>query len=640
MIRHALINGALIHAALVTFALVTFALPAVALPAQTQQPAAVLAATAQSAADYVRRVAEIPMRDGVTLHTVIVIPKGASGAPILLTRTPYSADWMAGEDHPAMATVLDRFDHVTDVILDGGYIRVVQDIRGKFGSGGDFVVTRPLRGTSQNASDTDEATDAWDTIDWLVKNLPESNGRVGAIGISYDGFETLMATIDPHPALKVAVPMDPMVDGWRGDDWMHNGAFRQMLMPAIFGGEERDNSGELPWGQSDLYDIFMRAGSAGELGRRHGMEAGRFWREITRHPAYDDYWRSQAVDMALSERPLTVPMMIVSSLWDQEDIYGALAVYRALEPKDSGNDKVFLSIGPWSHGQSRENGSHLGDIQFGEDTARAWRSDVLAPFLARYLKNRPMDVAPVTAFRSGDNTWHRAEAWPTEATVPAKLYLRPGLGLGFEAAPGPATTVDYVSDPARPVTFLTRPIRSGDERWSSWLTSDQRNASSRPDVLTFTSEVLTAPVMIAGRPVAHLTASTSGTDSDWIVKLIDVYPDETPQDPAMSGYQLPIAMDIFRGRYRETLSEGRPLQANAPLRYEFALPNASHVFRPGHRIMVQIQSSWFPLYDRNPQTFVPNIFFAEPADFVAATQKVTVSGPEASFISLPIVQQP
>lgn len=608
--------------------------PAQAFP-QTAAPARV---AATPAANYERRVVKIPMRDGVTLHTVIVIPTGAADAPILMTRTPYSADWMTEADSPDMATILTGFDHATDVIMEGGYIRVVQDIRGKFGSTGDFVVTRPLRGTALNTTDTDESTDAWDTIDWLVRNVPESNGRVGVMGVSYDGFETLMAMIDPHPALKVAVPMDPMVDGWRGDDWMHNGAFRQMLMPALYGGEDQTNSPELPWGSTDFHDIFMRAGSAGALARRHDFPTTGFWGQVVAHPAYDEFWSSQAVDRILGERPLTVPTMIVSGLWDQEDIYGAQAVYRALEPKDTDNDRVFLSIGPWSHGQSREDGSRLGDVTFDHDTAGRWRREVLAPFLAHHLKDAPMDVAPVTAFRTGQDAWHRQTAWPAETTKVSNLYLLPGLGLGFEVASGPATTADYVSDPARPVNFVPRPFRSGDERWSSWLASDQRKVSSRPDVLTFTSEVLTEPLTIAGLPVVHLTASTSGTDSDWVVKLIDVYPDQVEADPVMGGYQLPIAMDIFRGRYRETLAEARPIPADTPLRYEYALPNASHTFRPGHRIMVQIQSSWFPLYDRNPQTFVPNIFFAPPDAYVKATQKVTVSGPNASYIALPIVR--
>ncbi len=592
-------------------------------------------------ADFTRRVVEIPMRDGARLHTVILVPKGAKDAGILLTRTPYDADKLTG--HAAsgrLASVLQGYDNATDVIVAGGYIRVVQDVRGKYGSDGGYVMNRPLAGTALNPTKVDHATDTWDTIDWLVKHLPESNGRVGIIGISYDGFTPLMALIDPHPALKVSVPMNPMVDGWRGDDWFHNGAFRQFGLPYIW--EQiatRDNSAKWTTSVYDQYELYMRAGSAGALAQARGLDQIGFYKKISEHPAYDAFWQEQAMDRILAKQPLKVPTMLVHSLWDQEDIYGAMAVYRALEPKDAANDMVYLTMGPWFHGQAIQNGSNLGAIDWDADTAKQWRRDVLAPFLAHYLKGEAMDVAPVTAFQSGANRWQRLQSWSGEEGA-AKLYLKPGMTLGFDPAAG-AATADYVSDPASPVTYEARPIRpQGYEGnpWPTWLTDDQRAVSGRPDVLTFAGPVLTAPVTIAGAPVVHLTASTSGTDSDWVVKLIDVYPDEVPEKPGMGGYQLAVGMDIFRGRYRENLSEAKPLTANAPLKYSFALPAANHVFLPGHRIMVQIQSSWFPLYDRNPQTFVPNIFFAKPADYVKATQRVTIAGPDASYISLPMAK--
>ena len=581
------------------------------------------------------------MRDGVKLHTVILVPRGAKDAGILLTRTPYNADGLTGHaDSGRLASVLQGYDNATDVIVAGGYIRVVQDVRGKYGSGGGYVMNRPLAGTALNPTKVDHATDTYDTIDWLVKHLPESNGRVGIIGISYDGFTPLMALIDPHPALKVSVPMNPMVDGWRGDDWFHNGAFRQFGLPYIWQQiATRDNSAKWTTSVYDQYDLFMRAGSAGALATAHGLDQIGFYQKISRHPAYDAFWQEQAMDRILAKQPLKVPTMLVHSLWDQEDIYGALAVYRALEPKDAANDMVFLTMGPWFHGQGIQNGSNLGAIDWDADTGKQWRHDVLAPFLAHYLKGEAMDVAPVTAFQSGTNRWQRLQHWSGDEGA-TKLYLKPGMTLGFDAAAGVATA-DYVSDPASPVTYEARPIRpQGYEGnpWPTWLTDDQRPVSSRPDVLTFTGPVLTAPVTIAGAPVVHLTASTSGTDSDWVVKLIDVYPDEVPEKPGMGGFQLAVGMDIFRGRYRESLSEAKPLTANAPLKYSFALPAANHVFLPGHRIMVQVQSSWFPLYDRNPQTFVPNIFFAKPGDYVKATQRVTIAGPDASYVSLPMAK--
>lgn len=591
-----------------------------------------------AAANYERRVFDIPMRDGVKLHTVIVIPKGAKNAPILLTRTPYNAETMTRQaESNDMLVLLEGFDNAADVIVAGGYIRVVQDIRGKHGSGGDFVMTRPLAGSPYNRTSVDEATDAYDTIDWLVKQVAESNDKVGIIGISYDGFTALMALVNPHPALKVAVPMDPMVDGWRGDDWFHNGAFRQYAIAAIHGSETRDNSREFPWDSVDRYDSFMRAGSVGELARRNGTDTVQFWRHIVEHPAYDEFWQSQALDKILASQPLTVPVMIAGSLWDQEDIYGATAVYQAIESRDHTGKQVYLTLGPWHHAQSIFDGSSVGKIRWGHDTAKWWRQQVLAPFLAHHLKGAPMDVAPVTAFQSGTNEWRRLQQWPP-TPVNAKLYLKPNGELGFDAPAGPMQTADYSSDPANPVTFVPRPMRVDDngEQWESWLTADQRTSAARSDVLTFTSKVLDKAVSIAGEPMVKLTASTSGTDSDWIVKLIDVYPDRVAGDAAMSGYQLPIAMEIFRGRYRQSLSQAERIEPNEPLRYEFALPDAHHVFQPGHRIMVQVQSSWFPLYDRNPQTFVANIFLAKPGDYVKATQKIVVAGPDASHIELPI----
>ena len=355
--------------------------------------------------DYVRRDVMIPMRDGVKLHTVILVPKGAKGAPILLTRTPYNATELTSHAQSAhLGPILDGYDNATDVIVEGGYIRVVQDVRGKYGSEGDYVMNRPLRGP-QNPTPVDHATDTYDTIDWLVKNVPESNGKVGILGISYDGFLPLMALVNPHPALKVSVPMNPMVDGWMGDDWFHNGAFRQQNMPYIYE-QEATRANDAKWWTShfDDYDMFMQAGSAGELGRRRGLEQIGFWRKILEHPAYDAFWRDQAMDKVLAAQPLKVPVMLVHSLWDQEDIYGAIAVYKAIKPKDTGNDKVFLVMGPWHHGQEIGDGSTLGALKFGSDTALYFRREILRPFLDQYLKDGApkADVAPVDGVRDRD----------------------------------------------------------------------------------------------------------------------------------------------------------------------------------------------------------------------------------------------
>jgi putative CocE/NonD family hydrolase len=596
--------------------------------------------------DYVKRDVMIPMRDGVKLHTVIIVPKGAKRAPVLLTRTPYNATNLTSHAQSAhLGPVLSGYDNMTEVIVEGGYIRVVQDIRGKFGSEGDYVMTRPVRGPL-NPTPVDHATDTYDTIEWLLKNVPESNGRVGILGISYDGFLSLMGLVDPHPALKVAVPMNPMVDGWRGDDWFHNGAFRQQGMPYVYN-QQATRANDAKWWTDafDDYDVYLRAGSAGELGRQRGMDQLGFWVKLTEHAAYDAFWREQAMDRVLGSRPLSVPVMLVHGLWDQEDIYGAPAVYKAIEPKDTNNDKVFLVLGPWNHGQQIGDASSLGPLKFGSDTGLYFRREILWPFLDQYLREgaAKADIAPVVAFETGTNTWRRLQSWPSGAKA-TPLYLNAGLKLSFTAPKnGDSQAEEYLSDPAKPVPFRARPIQPvGYEApltWPQWLVDDQREASGRTDVVAFVSEPLSAPLRIAGQPVANLIASTSGTDSDWVVKLIDVYPDEVAGQPALGGYQLMVSADIFRGRYRESFETPKALTPDKPLLYKFELPTANHVFLPGHRLMVQIQSSWFPLYDRNPQTFVPNIFWAKPADYRKAVQRVWHSPDQASFIGLPVAGQ-
>ncbi len=602
--------------------------------------------------NYTRTEVMIPMRDGVKLHTVILVPKDAAHAGMVLTRTPYNANVLTmNTPSTDMGATLWGYDNATETIVEGGYIRVVQDIRGKYGSEGDDVMNRPIHGPL-NPTPVDESTDTYDTIDWLTKHISQSNGKVCVIGISYDGFLALMPMIHPHPALKCVVPMNPMVDGWRGDDWFHNGAFREQGMPYIYEQEAtRDNSARWLISDFDDYDAYMNAVSAGHLGEERGMDQLGFWREVTEHPAYDKFWQDQAVDRVLTAQPFTVPTMLVDSLWDQEDIYGAMAVYRALLPKDS-DHKLYLVIGPWHHGQEIEDASSLGAIHFHSDTGQYFRTHLLAPFLAHFLKDDPppLTIAPVNAFVTGTDHWEKLDKWPSGcllgegtgcAPEETPLYLEPGEKLGFSAPAAGDPYDEYVSDPAKPVPFRIRPSQpigyTPDLSWVRWLVDDQREFAGRTDVVTFRSDVLTKPLKISGRPVAHIIASTSGTDSDWVVKLIDVYPPQVAGDAELGGYQLPIAMDIFRGRYRENFSTPHPIPPNVPLLYEFALPTSNHVFRPGHRIMVQVQSSWFPLYDRNPQTYVPNIFFAKESDYKKATQRIFHEPAKESYIELPVV---
>jgi len=600
--------------------------------------------------DYVLRQVMIPMRDGVKLNTVILIPRGAKRAPMLLTRTPYGASGRGAANSSAhLSAVIDSTDVADDAVVNGGYIRVLQDVRGKHGSEGDYVMTRPLHGPL-NPTSVDHSTDTYDTIDWLVKNVPESNGKVGILGISYDGFTSLMALVHPHPALRAAVPINAMADGWRGDDWFHNGAFRLDSLTYIHD-QEATRGSELEWWSDhyDDYDTWLAAGSAGDMARLHGLEQLGFAAKVMQHPAYDAFWQDQALDGILAREGVTVPTMLVHSLWDQEDIYGNIAVWKALQARPGDKSNLFLVMGPWYHHQERLDGSRVGAIEFGSDTAAYFRLQLLRPFLDHYLKDDapPLDLAPVTAFETGTNRWQSLAAWPSGCTSGCtiehrKLYLQPGGALSFTAPDG-AGFESYVSDPTKPVPYLPRPIHiggdSGAPHWQTWLVSDQRDVASRTDVLSFSTSALEKPLKISGEAIANLIASTTGTDGDFVVKLIDVYPDEVGRDPAMGGYQLMVAVDILRGRYRDSFSDPKPIPANKSQVFRFALPTANHVFLPGHRIMVQVQSTLFPVYDRNPQTYVDNIFFAKPGDYRKATIKIFAASREASFVDLPVVTQ-
>ncbi|MDB5364338.1 MAG: CocE/NonD family hydrolase [Rhodospirillales bacterium] len=599
-------------------------------------------------ADYVKRDVMIPMRDGVKLRTVIVLPKGAKGAPMLLERTPYNAGHRF--DRNASFNRLSRLPLDDEPFTADGYIRIYQDVRGKEGSEGEYVMTRPLVGPL-NPTKVDHSTDAYDTIDWLVTNVPESNGKVGMIGSSYDGFTVVMAMINPHPALKVAVPMCPMIDGWIGDDWFHNGAFRQPNFDYIYSQTSaRRTSEHMPHLGYDDYEGYRAAGSAGDYAKRAGLDQFPFWRKILEHPAYDSFWQDQALDKILAKQPLAVPTMWVTSIWDQEDIYGGIAAYAATEPKDGANDKNFLVLGPWRHSGARGDGDKLGVIKFDTDTALQFRRDILKPFLDQYLKDGApkSNISPVTAYETGTNHWTRYKSWPLScekgcASTSKPIYLQAGFKLGFAAPAADANAGanahdDYISDPNKPVPNWPRPVRLGDaDAWRRWLVRDQRFVADRPDVLSYVSDVLTEPMRLGGAPMVNLFAATTGTDSDWVVKLIDVYPEEVPSQAELGGYQLMVAADIFRGRYRESLEHPSAIPADQAQRYRFALPTVNHVFLPGHRVMVQIQSSWFPVYDRNPQSFVPNIFLAKATDYKVATQRIYHSGAAASSIELPIV---
>jgi putative CocE/NonD family hydrolase len=591
----------------------------------------------------------IPMRDGVRLFTVVLIPKNVDEPmPIVLTRTPYNALGATSRvPSPDIAMATGISD---EPLVRNGYIRVYQDVRGKYKSEGDYVMNLPPRGPL-HSREVDHVTDAWDTIEWLVKNVQNNNGRVGITGVSYPGFLTLMALIDPHPALKAAIPVCAMVDGWIGDDWFHNGAFRPVMLDYVYNQtSSADSSYQIPHGYYDFYTAVLEAGSSGELGKRYRADELPAWNRLVENPSYTGYWRQQAVDRLLEEVSLEVPTMTVHGLYDQEDIYGPIKTYQTLEAKDGQNDRNYLVIGPWIHGQSWGDGSTLGKIKLGADTSLHFREGVRQAFWDEHLKGKePSEpIPPVLAFEMGANRWRSYDSWPPQGKVEHnKLYLQPGGGLAFEP-PAADTGVgfdEYVSDPAKPVPYRVRPIRpsfTDDDyaTWRWWLTYDQRPFSDRTDVLTFVSETLTDPVTISGDVTATLFASTSGSDSDWVVKLIDLYPNEVPRQPELGGYQLMVSADIFRGRFRENPEKAEPIPSGEVLPYRIRMPHASHTFRRGHRVMVHVQSTWFPVYDRNPQTFVDNVMWAEPGDYRKATQRIHHSPDAASYIELQVNTRP
>lgn len=594
-----------------------------------------------TANDYVKREVMVPMRDGTRLYTVIVIPKGAVNAPIVLTRTPYDAESRAKRaDSPSMLATLPLSD---EVFVKAGYIRVYQDVRGKYKSEGDYILTRPPIGPL-NPTNVDHTTDAWDTIDWLVNkaNLPESNGKVGMIGSSYEGFTVVMALLKPHPALKVAAPESPMIDGWMGDDWFHYGAFRLANIGWIASQTGYKGKGDEPGtGIYDQYEEFRRIGSAGEWAKRSGFDQLPAWQRMVKHASYDEWWQGQALDRLLAANPTDIPTIWEQGLWDQEDMYGAIHAWEALVAKGkTGNN--FLVMGPWRHSQINREGRELGPLKWAGDTAAQFREQMVLPLFDQYLRGGPAVSLPAaTLYNTGENHWDHFAKWPLAceqgcANPMTPLYLGAGGSLGFER--GSAGGDSYVSDPAKPVPHLPRPVNFNDGRWGDWLVSDQRSVDGRSDVMTYQTGALDKPVRVSGVPMADMFAKTTGTDGDFVVKLIDVYPDEVAGDPKMGGYQLAVSLDIFRGRYRESFAKPSAIPAGKVQRYRFRLPAVNHVFQPGHRIMVQVQSSLFPLYDRNPQKYVPNIFLAGRDDYVPATVTIARGGAEASAVWLPVVR--
>ena len=581
-------------------------------------------------AHFTRTEAMVPMRDGVKLYTQIYTPARATEpVPFLFLRTPYGIGNLTSEQ------LVAALSELTD------YVIVRQDIRGRFKSEGQFVMLRQPRDPADTKA-IDEGTDTYDTIEWLLKNVSNHNSRVGMVGTSYGAWLSVMGMLDPHPALKAIVQQASPADMWIGDDFHHNGAFR--LSYGLEYCYMMESSKEITdvtklIDRFDAYEWYLDLGPLSNANEKHFKGRLPTWNDFVNHPDYDAFWKRQGFEPWLTR--VTVPTMNVAGWWDQEDFYGPIKIYELLERHDSKNQN-FLVIGPWNHGGwSRGDGSKLGAVSFGSPTAEHYRKNILAPFFAHYLKGQGSDKrTEAITFRTGSNKWVEHNEWPPKQNVVAKkLYFHPNGKLSFDAPAANSQTAfdSFVSDPAKPVPYRKRPIevRSG---WSTWLVEDQRFVHHRPDVLTWVTDTLSEDVVVSGKIIANLFASTTGTDSDWIVKLIDVYPERYEPDPKMGGYQLMIAGDVFRGRYYKSFEKPEPLPANKAVHYQIGFPANDHVFQKGHRIMVQVQSTWFPVIDRNPQRFVPNIFLAKESDFQPATQRVYRAGPTASHIAVPVIQ--
>ena len=588
--------------------------------------------------DYQRSEAMIPMRDGVKLHAVILKPADiAAPLPILLQRTPYGADGTNRASFSASRPELAR----------DGYIYVVEDIRGRYKSEGQFEMNRPLK-DHHDPKAIDESTDAYDTVGWLVANVPGNNGRVGVVGTSYPGFTAIMAGIDPNPAVKAISPQAPMIDAWMGDDFFHNGAFRQsygydygLMMES-----SKENS-QVSYGKDkegkamDGYDFFLDRGSFIEDVKKSGSKMLPTWQRFIDHPSYDSVWRAHGVENVLHS--VAVPTLTVGGTYDQEDMYGSQEEYATLEPFDT-NHINFLVLGPWRHGSWAATTRHLGNVEYGEPIGKEFRAQIEAKFFAHYLKDAPgsdasgFPLEDTASFETGTNKWKYYSHFPPKEAQVESLHLEGDGQLSWGDAKTPAKT-SYVSDPANPVPYRHRPIQptyGPGSQWYTWLTEDQRFVTDRKDVAVWKLPVLKKDLVVTGEVMADIFASTTGTDNDMVVKLIDEYPDDDP-DAKMRGYELMTNMEIFRGRYLDSFETPRPIRAGSVREYRFSLHDVDHVFKAGHTVMVEVQSTWFPLYDRNPQTFVPNIMTAKPEDYKAETITIYSDPEHDSTLQMPLM---
>ena len=577
----------------------------------------------------------IPMRDGTKLFTVILTPVNAKQAlPFLIQRTPYGADIPVKEDSSFSIVGTSLYS-----MGKGGYIFILQDMRGKFKSEGVFEMNRPLYHVKDKTK-TDESTDAFDTVDWLVKNIKHNNGKAGIYGISYLGYTALNASVDPHPALKASSPQASPADMFLGDDFHHNGAFRLSygLEYSYMVENAKEANSSFPFPAYDLYDWYLHLGSLANVNEKYYHNRLPSWNDFAKHPDYDGFWKNQST--LTHVRAPQIPMLHVGGYYDQEDLNGPQVMYAALEKLDTFH-RSHLVLGPWFHGQwGRGKGDSLGKIDF-ESMTSAWFQDLQKQWFDYWLKGiGDGNFNEAYCFQTGSNQWKSYESWPPKEAVIRNLYAGANNTASFDKPESASGSVTYISDPAKPVPYRTTPIEATygpGSRWRFWQVEDQRFVTTRPDVVSFTAETLTEDLTVTGKITAHVFASTTGTDADFVVKLIDVYPDFNQKSMSMSGYQFPVTMEVFRGRFRKSFENPEPFIPGKPEEIVIDLHQVNHTFKKGHRIMVQVQSSWFPVIDRNPQKFVPNIFEAKESDYMKAEHTIYFTDKYPTHLELPVM---
>jgi putative CocE/NonD family hydrolase len=585
---------------------------------------------------YVKTSYMIPMRDGIMLNTIVLTPTDErSSYPFLITRTPYGIDGT----FPAANQIIslsNRFLYYT--MAADGYIFIFQDIRGRYKSQGKFEIHEPLIHQNQKGG-VDESTDTWDTIDWLLHNVKNNNGKAGIVGVSYPGWLALVASVDPHPALKASSEQACMSDLFLGDDFHHNGAFRLSYgFEYTYELEHNHSDSDFPFPAFDLFNWYLKLGSLKNVNEKYFHDQIPTWNNIVHHPNYDSFWQKNSPLSYVNK--VEIPQLHVGGYFDQEDLNGPQLMYGHMEKSDEKNMNHIV-LGPWYHGSwARGKGDSISQISFGSHTAEEFRA-LQKKWFDYYLKGSgDGKFEEAYAFQTGSNQWKTYTSWPPrEATVKA-LYAGPDHSAGF-SKPGGEGSVSYISDPQKPVPYRALPIEATygpGSRWRTWQVEDQRFVYTRPDVVSFTTDSLKDDMVVTGAVNAHLFASTTGTDADWVVKLIDVYPDWDSASFKLSSYQLPVTMEVFRGKFRKSFTNPEALVPGKPEEFVIGLHQVNHMFKKGHKIMIQVQSSWFPMIDRNPQTFVPNIYEAKESDFIKATQTIYFSSQYATRIDLPVMQ--